>query len=56
MKGTDEARVGDTVYLKDYPIESPLPGFKPIKPLGKFCEILNISSLFWNLPSRYFQF
>eukprot|EP01080_Neovahlkampfia_damariscottae_P001149 gene1149-10663_t len=33
MKSTNEARIGDTVFLKDKMIDEPLPGFKPVKPL-----------------------
>jgi translation elongation factor EF-4 len=32
MKTTSEARVGDTFYREDEPVE-PLPGFKPAKPM-----------------------
>lgn len=32
MKTVKEARVGDTIYKKGYPVQ-PLPGFKPAKPM-----------------------
>lgn len=33
MRAASEARVGDTLFRKDQPIDSPLPGFKPAKPM-----------------------
>ncbi|KAL0491866.1 translation factor GUF1, mitochondrial [Acrasis kona] len=33
MRTAAEARVGDTLYRKDQPIDKPLPGFKPAKPM-----------------------
>lgn len=32
MRSTGEAHIGDTIYLKDEPVE-PFPGFKPAQPM-----------------------
>jgi GTP-binding protein LepA len=33
VKNIKETKIGDTITLNDHPCESPLPGFKPIKPV-----------------------
>ncbi|EGC29292.1 hypothetical protein DICPUDRAFT_43053 [Dictyostelium purpureum] len=46
MKTSKEARVGDTFYIKDHPVE-PLPGFQPAKQMV-FAGVYPVDSLDYN--------
>jgi len=53
MKTTQEARVGDTFYKKDFPVE-PLPGFKPAKQMV-FAGIYPVDSLDYQSLKESFE-
>ncbi len=45
MRSTKEARVGDTLFKADHPVE-PLPGFKPAQPMVSPRSLIESESLF----------